>query len=147
MPASWSTVGQHHIVLGSRTCSPGDLLEVANATGHQFEPMLDGRSGDERIGHVAVDAREPPGAFCDRRVDPKFAEGREKHADVFLVFRAAAEELSSGDDRIRDAVSGDGQAAGSAHYVDEDVGVEQEVSHAIPVAAPALSKRRAVVGS
>ena len=87
--------------------------------------MLEGCSGNERIGHVDADAREPPGAFCDRRVDPQFAEWREKHAHVFLIFRAATEELSSGDDRVRDTVSGDGQAAGSAQYVDEDVGVEQ----------------------
>lgn len=109
--------------------------------------MLERCRRNEGVRHLDVDAREPPGAFCDRRVDSQFTEGREKDTDVFLIFRAAAEELGSGDDRIRDTMSGDSQAAGSAQHVDEDVGVEQEVSHAIPIAAPAFSKRRAVVGS
>ena len=109
--------------------------------------MLEGGGRDQCIGHLDAGAREASSAFCDRRVDAQFAEGREKDTDVFLIFRAAAEELGSGDDRIRDTMSGDGQTAGSAQHVDEDVGVEQEVSHAIPVAAPASSRRRAAMGS
>ena len=109
--------------------------------------MLERGGGDECIGHLDAGTREPPSVFCDRPVDVQFAEWREKHADGFLILRAAAEELRSRDDRIRDAMPGDGQPTGPAQHVDEDVGVEQKVSHAIPVAALAFSKRRAVVGS
>jgi len=109
--------------------------------------MLERGRGDERIGHGDLGTRESPGLFRDRRVDVQFAERREKDADVLLILRAAAEEFRSRDDRVRHAMSGDGQAPRSAQHVDEDVGVEQEVSHAIPVAAPAFAKRRAAVGS
>lgn len=104
-------------------------VEVLAFAGDQSEAVFDRRGCDERIGQPRPElSNDPPGPLCDGAVDVEFAE-RPEHSSREFGRRVPGEQLGTGDNGVAETVTLRADLADASEVVNEDVGVDEEVSH------------------
>ena len=92
--------------------------------------MLNCGRGDEGVGKSDSELpRDPTGALGHSPVDAEFSERREQLAEE-VRGGVAGEEFGAGDHRVVEPVATGYESNSAAEVVDEDVGVDEEISHA-----------------
>ena len=106
----------------------------------QTETVFNRGCGDEGIGKSDSElSRDPTGALGHGPVDAKFSEGREQ-LNGEVRRGVAGEEFCAGDHRVVEPVATGYERSCASEVVDEDVGVDEEISHAATRRARALSR-------
>ena len=110
------------------------MLPVA---GDERQVVFDRGRGDQRVrSRDACLAANAAGALRDAAVHRQFAKRIQKSLDKRRS-DVAGKQLAASDDRVVDPVPAGLELAGAAQMVDEDVRVDQEVSHRIARGASA----------
>ena len=105
------------------------MVEVCSIAGSQTELVLDRGCCDESVGKAeSALSSNPPSPFRYHPVDSDFPKWSKECAHQ-VGGGVAGKELGSGDDRVVDPVTAGSQFPGAAQVVDEDVGVDEKVSH------------------
>ncbi len=92
--------------------------------------MLNCGRCDERVGESDSELpRDPAGALGHSPVDAEFSERREQLGGE-VCGGAAGEEFGAGNHRVVEPVATGYESTSAAQVVDEDVGVDEEISHA-----------------
>jgi len=96
----------------------------------ETETVLDGGRGDEGVGKSDSELlRDPTGTLGHSPVDAEFSERRKQLAGE-VRRGVAGEEFGAGDHRVVEPVATGYESNRAAEVVDEDVGVDEEISHA-----------------
>lgn len=90
-------------------------------------------------GSRTPNSRDPTGALGHGPVDAKFSEGREQ-LNGEVRCGVAGEEFCAGNHRVVEPVATGYESCCSSEVVDEDVGVDEEISHAATRRARAWSR-------
>ena len=106
-----------------------DGFEVLPVAGDDPEAVFEGGRGDERIGQSRpMFAGDPARPLGHRAGDVELSERCEGlHRQIGRG--VAGEQLSTRDDRVAEAMALRLELARTAEVVDEDVGVDEKVSH------------------
>lgn len=106
----------------------------------QTEIVFNRGRGDEGVGKPDSElSRDPTGALGHGPVDAKFSEGREQ-LNGEVRCGVAGEEFCAGNHRVVEPVATGYESCCSSEVVDEDVGVDEEISHAATRRARAWSR-------
>ena len=106
-----------------------DGVEVLAVAGDEPEAVFESGSCDERVGQTCPElSNESSGPLGDGAVDVKLAERREELRRE-IGRGVAGEQLGTRDHRIAETVTLRPQFPRASEVVDEDVGVDEEVSH------------------
>ena len=107
----------------------GDGFEVAVVAGGEVHAVFQCGGCDECVGEsYAGVAADSPCAFGDCAVDGQLAERRQELADR-VGSGGAGEQLGPCDHGVGQPVLAGDEWLGAAEVVNEDVGVDQDVSH------------------
>lgn len=104
--------------------------EVTLIAGHERHAKRERRGGDHRVRQGDPSrSPQPAGLLGEVAIDRDLDEGRQQAPHGLLVRAGAGEELSAGDDGAEDAVRPGCEGSVSSQVIDEDVGVDEDVSH------------------
>ena len=104
-------------------------LEVRSISSDQAEPVLDGCCCDESVRKADTDlSPDSSSSFRHLTVDGNLPKRSEQRAHK-VRSSIAGGEFGSGDDRIVQSVASRSEFSSTSQMVDEDVGVDQNVSH------------------
>lgn len=104
-------------------------LEVGSVPCSQTQPVFDGSCRNDGVGQTdAALSTDSASAFRHRAIDRDLPERGKESADQ-IGGSVARKELGSGDDRVTQSVTAGNEPASASEVVDEDVGVDEDVSH------------------
>lgn len=106
-----------------------DRLEVGSIPGGQTKPVFDCGCCDEGVGEPdAALSADSAGTFGHRAIDRDLPERSKEGADQ-IGGGVAGEELGTSYDRVVQPVTAGRELSGASEVVDEDIGVDEDVSH------------------
>ena len=118
-----------------------DGVEVFAVAGDEPEPVFESGRCNERVGKPCPElSNDPAGSLGHGAVDVKLAERREELRRE-IGCGVASEQLGTRHHRVAETVALRPELARSSQVVDEDVGVDEEVSHVASRRATGLLRR------
>ena len=109
---------------------PADAREVLGVSRHKSQLVFNGRGGDQGIGETQSElSRDSTGSLGHRAVNDELAKRGEQFRRKVRRY-IAREELGSSDHRVVQSVTAGLDLAGATEVVDEDICVDEKVSHA-----------------
>ncbi len=118
-----------------------DGVEVLAVAGDEPEPVFESGRCDKRVGKPCPElSNDPAGSLGDGAVDVKLAERREELRRE-IGCGVASEQLGTRHHRVAETVALRPELARASQVVDEDVGVDEEVSHVASRRATGLLRR------
>ena len=132
LPSAWSERSEP---------KAADRVEMLAVSGDETEAVLQRRRSDERVRKSGSElSSDTTGSLRYCAVDGEFTEGGEQLARQ-VRGRIAGKELRAGHDRVVEPMSAGDEGDRATEMVDEDVGVDQKISHAATRRATACPRR------
>ena len=130
VPEMVSVPGNRMLCLPQCTESQaGRLSEVTSVTAHDRESVLKGSRSYQGVRKTQASVvSQSSGALCDVSVYRKLAKGCEQLRDRFCR-RRSREQLGAGHHGVVQPVRARPKLCSSAQVIDEDVGVDEQISH------------------
>lgn len=117
-------------LVGLANLEAADPHEVADVSGHQCEPMLEGSGRDERVGKPPRRASsQSTSALGDCRIDGEVRHRLHQPANAALLAPSSREQLGSCDGRHMELVAADNQASMAAQVINEHVTINEDPCH------------------
>ena len=120
---------------------PADAREVLGVSRHKPQSVFNGRGRDQGIGETQSElSRDPTSPFGHGPVNEELAKRCEQFGRQ--VRRCIArEEFGSSDHRVVQSVTARRELAGATEVIDEDVCIDEKISHAANCHAPEQQRR------
>lgn len=129
-PGAHPAIGMRAAASAERSkAQSSHLLEILGVAGRELKSTFERRRRDQGVGKPEPELPgDAPGALRDRSINRDLAEGSQQACDE-RAGGGAGEQLRSRDDRVVQAVPSWLELCRASQVIDEDVGVDEQVSH------------------